>query len=133
MPATFPVGHLQEKVTGVTRLEWSTTGKYIASQSVSHDRTIFIWDIGTLTLIHVFTFLTPVTDAKWSPTDDNLVVAVGTDKLLNWKPNGFRVSHVQEAAIQIQFVQWASDGESLAAFDSIAGTCTLSFVLGDDE
>jgi WD40 repeat protein len=133
VPSKFPVKFFDASVSGVNRIEWSRTGKFIASSTASHVRTIFLWDVETLTLIHVFTFLSTVTDYKWSPTDDNLAVAVGTDKLLNWKPTGFRVSHAQEAAIQIQLLVWRADGEALAAFDTISGTCTLSFVLGDDE
>jgi WD40 repeat protein len=133
VPSKFPVQHFDARVSGISRIQWSNSGKYIASQSCSYNRTIFIWEIESLSLTHVFTFLTAITDAQWSPTDDNLAIAFGTDKILNWKPNGFRVSHVEEAAIQMHFLKWRADGESLAAYDSAAGTCTLAFVLGDDE
>lgn len=121
------------RVCGISRLEWSRSGHFIASATVSYTKTIFIWDMETLALRQVFTFLSPVADAKWSPTDDILTIAIGTDKLIVWTPAGFKVSHTQEAAIQIHLLVWRSDGECLGCFDTIAGTATLAFILRDEE
>jgi WD40 repeat protein len=129
----FPLKDFDASASGIDRIEWSPTGKYIASTSFCYPKSLFIWEVETFTLGYVFTFMTTVADFKWSPTNDNLAVAAGTDKLLNWRPSGFRVSHSQEAAIQIQLLVWRADGEALAAFDTIAGTCTMSFVLRDGE
>lgn len=133
IPAKFPIKNYDGSYSGINRIAWSRSGKFIASTTVTMKRTIFIWDLETLSLIHVFTFLTNVADFQWSPTDDNLAVCIGTDKLLNWKPTGFRISHAQEAAIQMHMIEWRSDGESLAAFDNAAGTCTLAYLLEDNE
>lgn len=130
--AGFPIKNFDTNVSGINRMSWSHAGRYIASTTKSYTRTLFIWDIEALCLLHVFTFLTPISEFKWSPTDENLAVAVGTDKLLNWKPDGFHVSHSQEAAVQIHMIDWRSDGECLAAFDNAAGTCTLAFLADDD-
>lgn len=133
IPARFPIKNYDGSFSGINQIRWSRSGRYIASMSATMKRTVFIWDIETLTLIHAFTFLTNVTDFQWSPSDDNLAVVIGTDKLLNWTPSGFRISHAQEAAIQMHLLKWRSDGESLAAFDSAAGTCTLAYILEDEE
>ena len=132
-PAKFPMKYFDGSLSGIKRVEWSRSGRYIVSASKTMKRSVFIWDVETLSLIHAFTFLTPVTDFQWSPTDDNLAVVIGTDKLLTWKPTGFRISHSQEAAIQMHMVEWRPDGESLAAYDKAAGACTLAYVLEDDE
>ena len=129
----FPLTGFDPNLAGVSNIEWSRSGKYIASTVRCHARSLFIWDVESLTLIHAFTFLTPIADFKWSPTNDDLAVAIGTDKLLNWRPSGFRISHAQEAAIQIHMIEWRSDGECLAAFDNAAGTCTLAFTIEEEN
>ncbi|KAH0790523.1 WD repeat-containing protein WRAP73 [Histomonas meleagridis] len=129
----FPIEVRNYENSGITKIEWSNSGKYVASTSAAIPQTVFIWDIESLSLIHVFSFLTEVTDMKWSPTDDNLALGYGTDMMLNWKPNGFNVSHSQEAAIRIHFIEWKPDGELLIVFDCIAGTCTFAHVLHDNE
>jgi WD40 repeat protein len=121
------------RVCGINRLEWSKSGRFIASATASHVKTLFIWDMETLMLRTVFSFLSPIADAKWSPTDDLLAIGIGTDKLITWRPSGFKVSQAQEAAIQIHLVVWRSDGECVACFDTVAGTATLAFVLKDEE
>ena len=133
IPASFPVKYGDSRIAGVDKILWSKSGNFIACTCISNPRTVYIWDIKSLSLRNVFTFLTPIIGMAWNPVNDVIAVGFGTDKLLTWSPDGYKISHEQEAAVQIHMLMWRPDGDSLAAFDSAAGTCTLAFMVDEGD
>jgi WD40 repeat protein len=59
IPDKFPLKYMyfDAAVSGINRIKWAKSGKFIASSTASHVRSVFIWDVEYLTLIEIFTFL----------------------------------------------------------------------------
>jgi hypothetical protein len=77
--------------TGVLRLGWSPSGRYLASKDESLPTTIFIWDTWGQGLKAVICFRTVVRGFRWSPgftrggVEGRLAVVTGVNRVFLWE------------------------------------------------
>lgn len=112
LPVTFKsLG--SNKPKGISHLQFSHDGRYLASVSEELPNVLWIWDNVEMGIRSVLVHKHSVKSLGWSPKHTLLATATGNSNLYLWSEEGSSVCDMPFEDFCAFSVEWSSDGQSL--------------------
>jgi len=110
---------------GVSRCEWSPSGKYLATMNDNLPHTVWIWNMARLSLLSLVDHKDEVRSFKWAPggRSERLAICCGNDKLYLWSKSGSIIIRCRAHRYVVRDLQWCPDGESILLMDKSKFCC----------
>ncbi|KAJ2017732.1 hypothetical protein H4S04_004351 [Coemansia sp. S16] len=107
--------HRADPKMGVSILEFSADGEYLASVCEGMPNAVWIWKVDDMKLLFVAQTLRPIRACKWSPVEMILTFATGTPTVYMWKlGEGLTVNEFVSANVMVSGLAWNPNGDCLA-------------------
>jgi hypothetical protein len=69
---------------GVSMQSWSYSSRYLCTRNDCTPSVAYIWDTQSLGLTSIIVFVKAIRSMRWSPKEDKLAIATGTNRLYMW-------------------------------------------------
>lgn len=102
---------------GVGTVQWSASGRYLATVNENLPTAVWLWDAQHLQLTSLVQHRAPIRQLAWDPESERLLITTGSGKVYLWTPEGASCVHIPLPNFRAVGCAWCADGKAFLLRD----------------